>query len=615
MRLTKRVALVISFLLIYSHAIIASEIKLVSTVDKNVITSKDTISLAITISGLISPPHPNIPDLGNFSLIFGPSVSSSSTVINGVSIANWRFTYLLKPNFSGKHFIDAFTLRHNNKLYKSNTVVVDVVDSRVEEKKQNPQKPIDIDDLVFVDLTADKYKGYITEQIILSFKLFYKRGLTVANIKFSEPHIRNAIIEDLGQQRNYQVMRDGLIFNVVELRKIIFPVISGEIIIEPIKLGCSLILKRTLRGGHGFFSDPYNDTILNEMFDTRRDRIPITCESKKISLSIKQLPEKGKPADFKGSVGSYSFDVDLEPTVVNAGDPITLTMSVIGEGNIKAISEPVLHLLNDTDFKVYPSEVTYSQKKNNNGLTGIKIFSKVIEPQTYKIKKTPGISFSYFNSALDEYKTISYNPVPISVIAPAFEKPLHYIKGIHNLQEKMETNIISKDILPIMTNLTTFNHRLSFLYKNPHLVPLLLIPIMLLVFSLFFQRYRRRLKDDSISNVRNKRLQTTTIKMLVETESIANEIEPEKIYAIISKTLSEYLACKLETTTFSIEPNRVENLLHNHGLSNEAISKLIILLELCDYGRFACDTDSSKDVIFALTSAIELIKEFEKQLT
>ena len=68
------------------------------------------------------------------------------------------------------------------------------------------------------------------------------------------------------------------------------------------------------------------------------------------------MPEQGKPKEFNGAVGTYNMDVSIKTQHVKVGDPITISMSVYGEGNIQTINEPLLVLNNEKDFKLYPAE-------------------------------------------------------------------------------------------------------------------------------------------------------------------------------------------------------------------------------------------------------------------
>lgn len=60
-------------------------------------------------------------------------------------------------------------------------------------------------------------------------------------------------------------------------------------------------------------------------------------------LVVKPPPAAGKPETFAGAVGQgFSFEVSADRSVVQVGDPITLTLKIEGDGNMATIGLPKL---------------------------------------------------------------------------------------------------------------------------------------------------------------------------------------------------------------------------------------------------------------------------------
>ena len=91
------------------------------------------------------------------------------------------------------------------------------------------------------------------------------------------------------------------------------------------------------------------------------------------------------------------------------GDPITLKMTISGEGNFKTVNIPTLNF--GDAFKVYEPELQQDE--------GIKTFKQVIIPKSDTIKEIPEVRFSFFDTNLGRYSTITEGPVPIEVTALA----------------------------------------------------------------------------------------------------------------------------------------------------------------------------------------------------
>lgn len=596
-----------TFISIHSYA---EEIQLIASVDKVVLTTNDSLNLTIKIKGSANTPQPNLPNLNAFNMIFGPSVSTQTSIINGRVSVSKGFSYVLKPKSSGNFTIDSFVLQYQGKIYRSNTITVDVIDKGTGNPNQPKQdaRDITLDQKIFVEFTTDKQEAYTYEQVILTFKFFYQRGLPISDVEYVEPKIRNFIKEDMGQQRNYEVVRNGMIFNVIELKTALFPVVSGNLQINSAKLKCNIVVKTNNSQRRNTFGDSFFD----DFFGGNQTKYPLERGAEPIILSIKELPTEGKPDDFNGAVGIYDMECDMLPLKLSIGDPITLTMKVKGIGNLQTVSEPSLTRFNANDFKIYPSETTTKIIAKTKNIKGHRIFRKVIEPQEVNIKQTPAISFSFFNPDLEKYVTVTQDPFAIEVEASESEMPLRlYVRDIEANKDKV--SIITKDILPIMTNTSNFSNQKTLLYKSPITYAILIVPFIIVLASIVTQQRSKKLKTD-VSYARKRRAQSDAKKRLSEATRAMKEGSAQEFYSTLSVTIAEYIANKLNTTTATIAPNTIATLLGGKNISDETINKIIKLLELCDFGRFAKAAATKDTIQNALNTAEELITDLGKEL-
>ena len=190
---------------------------------------------------------------------------------------------------------------------------------------------------------------------------------------------------------------------------------------------------------------------------------------------------------------------------VKVGDPITLSMSVYGEGNIQTINEPLLSLDNEKDFKLYPAESNTQITNREELIRGRKVFSKVIEPQKTDLKSIPAIVFSFFDPRAGQYRTITKEPIPIAVEAGEQEMPIQLtLSGSNIASSKQQAQILTQDILPIMTNLSSLRNQGNRIYTNPLFIACLSIPAIAVIASFFVTRQKERLQTD-IGYARDKR--------------------------------------------------------------------------------------------------------------
>ncbi|GAN31647.1 MAG: protein BatD [Candidatus Brocadia sp. AMX2] len=588
----------------------AEDIRLTATVDQNVLTLDEQLKLTLTIHGTQDTLPPSFPSIDGFTLLFGPQISAQTRIINGDVSVNKGYTYVLQPTATGKFTIGASSVEYKGKVYSSHPIKVEVADAPRSSGSQSP----DLEKLVFVELSTDKTEAYLYEQVVLSFKFYFQKGLPVADIDYAAPAVKNFMEEKLGDQRQYEEIRDGIIYNVLELRMALFPMVSGELTISPAKLKCNLIVQHRRERRDAPSDNFFGDTFFDDFFGREQKRYPIERTTGSITLRIKSLPEQGKPMYFKGAVGTYHMEVSTKAQQVKVGDPITLSMSVYGEGNIQTINEPVLVLNREDDFKLYPAESNTQITNREELIRGRKVFNKVIEPQKADLKFTPAIVFSFFDPRAGQYKTITKEPFPIVVEAEEQEVPIQLTFSPDKLRPvKHQPQILTHDILPIMTNLSSLRDQGSLVYENPFIAACLSIPMIIVITSFFITKKKVRLQTD-IGYARNKRAHAAAKKRLKGAQTIFHQNLPTEFYSHLSKSMSDYLADKLNIPLASVTEDKVDALLKQRGVRDDITEEICRCMTDFDHRRFSRDGGSRDEMEHSLKLAEELIAKLERQL-
>ncbi len=169
------------------------------------------------------------------------------------------------------------------------------------------------------------------------------------------------------------------------------------------------------------------------------DAIPVTCRTKKVtrwsrslfgdltarsdapsfatgtplSFSVKPIPLEGRPASFAGAVGrGFSLDVSANRSMVRVGDPIALTLTLRGDGNLERISLPALgeQVGLPTDlFQVPAEEVagTYDGQA--------KQFKVNVRVKDSRVTQIPPLAFSWFDPTQGRFQTTQSKPIALQV--------------------------------------------------------------------------------------------------------------------------------------------------------------------------------------------------------
>ena len=588
----------------------AEDVSLTATIDRNSLTLNDRLQLTLTIHGTQDTSPPSFPAIDGFTLLFGPKISAQTSIINGVVSVSKGYTYVLQPAAKGRFTIGPSAVEYKGKVYSSSPVTVEVVDASSSPDSQAP----DLGKLVFVELRTGKNEAYIYEQVILAFRFYFQKGLPVADIDYVAPGTKNFMEEKLGDQRQYEEIRDGIVYNVLELRTALFPMVSGELPISPAKLKCNLILQQRREQRDSPLDSYFSDAFFDDFFGRGQKRYPVERATGSITVKVKPLPEQGKPKEFNGAVGTYNMDVAIKTQHVKVGDPITLSMSVYGEGNIQTINEPLLALNNEKDFKLYPAESNTQITHREELIRGRKVFSKVVEPQKTDLKSTPAIVFSFFDPRAGQYRTITKGPIPIVVEAGEQEMPIQLtLSGSTIASTKQQAQILTQDILPIMTNLSSLRNQGDRMYTSPFFIACLSIPAIAVIASFFVTRQKERLQTD-IGYARDKRAHAIVKKRLALAKSALSRNVPEEFYSSLSKSMAEYLADKFNISAASAIGDKVGILLKQRGVDDDIIGEVSRCLTDFDYRRFSKDGGTKEEMDHSLMLAERLITKLERQL-
>ncbi len=586
----------------------AKEIKITVSVDKNRVEVGSHFRLTVGVHGAFDSEIPEIIPPESFTLMYGPSVSTQTTIINNVVKVFRGFMYGFSPTETGKFEISPVTLKYKGKTYTSNSVRIEVVERTpyegvIDEKNDTSGRRVDINKMVFVELTTDKAEAYIYEEIVQSFKLYFQKGLPIDNLDYVAASTKSFLAEKLGEERRYEEVRDGILYNVIELRTALFPLVSGKIEIPSAKFKCNIIIRQQRNRGSMF----------DEFMGGGGRRYPVERSTEPVKLIIKPLPAVDKPENFTGAVGKYTMDVLAKPTKVKVGDPITLTINIRGEGNIQTIGEPLLAPDGMENFKAYDYEAKVTITDRGDGIKGEKLFNKVIEPQSEDNDVIPGISFSYFDPDLEKYKTLTYEPIPIEVEHSDIEIPIHLtLEGAG--MAKGQVKILTKDILPLMTDLYSFKNQGLAIYKRPFLLSIVfIIPIVIVVACTYVQRQRELLHTD-VGYARKKRAMAHAQKHLSNARELLQLDNPSEFYATLAGTILKHIADKLNVTPAAVTSDNIYDILGKRGVSSEVIKELRQCLESCDYGRFSSGQLSREQMESTLETAEKVIMHLEKQL-
>jgi hypothetical protein len=129
-------------------------------------------------------------------------------------------------------------------------------------------------------------------------------------------------------------------------------------------------------------------------------------------LEVAAIPGRQQPPSFGGGIGrGFTLEVTADRTVVQVGDPITLTFVLHGQG-LETASLPALDaegLLPADRFRV-PSATPTGELQGD-----AKRFTAVVRVLAEEVAEIPALAYSWFDPDAKRYETTHSRPIALSV--------------------------------------------------------------------------------------------------------------------------------------------------------------------------------------------------------
>ncbi|MCK4532959.1 protein BatD [bacterium] len=582
----------------------AQDISLSASIDENIISLDDQLTLKVSASGKTTKiPSPTLPDLPDFT-VYSSGRSQNVSLINGKFSSSVTFNYILSPRKAGKYTIPPITLSHKGTIYKTSSIDIEVTSSAAHYppyKSKPPQtsspreEHLERGEDLFITTSVDKKTSYVNEQIILSFK-FYRRVRLLSQPQYSPPDTTGFWFEDLPPQKNYDSMIKDRQYTVTEIKTALFPTSPGKYTIGSANLKCNI---------EDFSRDDFlGDSFFQSFFSGGKTK---TLKSSPIQIKVLPLPEKGKPENFTGAVGKYSVATSIDKDKIQVNQPITLTISISGKGNLKTISLPLIK--NIKNFKKYKTVSSLNLSKKNYTIKGSKTFTTMIVPQKAGEQTISMPSFSFFNPKAKKYKTINPSPIKIEVL-PASKEETSSLSTLPQFREGIK--ILGEDIRYIKTNINN-KRKVIFLYQSPLLIGFQLGAILILFLLRQYKKQTDRLNRD-IGYARKKQALKTVNHTLKKAKRMINLQNTKEFYSLLANGLLSYLGNKLNFAARGITREELSKQLKERNIPQDTINQCIKILENSDFARFASSKFNTEDLKNDYQETTKIIKQLEKLL-
>lgn len=590
-------SVVVFFLFLYSF--VAAQVKFEAQTDRDVYGLNERFPIAFSINNegdnFQGPKFPGFKAEGPF---INKGNQTSITIINGKMTQKREITtqvvYYLTPTKKGTFTIGSASIEFNGTVYKTVPIKITISDPiqmpSYPGQNQRQQQNYNFGEGIHLVGELSTKTAYVNEPVTVIYKLYFPYNSSVSNLRnFQAPKYQDFWSQyiDMKQLRAEKGKYNGKDYSVVALRKVIlYPLEAGSKRIEPFKIDV----------------DAEVPTGRSDWFG----RMEMTTVEKALStgmqtITVKPLPEKGKPASFTGAVGAFDFKVIPSKTKLKAGESLDLEVSVSGKGNLKLFTLPKPVVPNS--LEMYDPAHQENVQTPVTGMIGKVSDRYTIIPQfkgKYTIKP---ITFSYYDVKTSSYKTIASQEITIDVLEgdgvlaasnTKTNKQVIQKKQVFQYNKlKSEFDVKSKvDFLG------------SGLFYSLLIAPLLLIPVVVVL------RKQKEAKDADAFGNRVRKNNRLVKKYLSDAKKQMGDKVP--FYLAMEKALHNFLKAKLHIETVEMSKDNILELLQQKNANESSITQFMALMNDCEFARYAPATDTAMNNDF--DRAIEIITDLEKQL-
>ena len=347
--------------------------------------------------------------------------SKQFQMINGKTSSTVTYTYLVQGLAPGSYTIPPITVSASGTKTETKSISCTVKDSPLRTSSPGNSSASDsivkdgMGKIAFLKLIPDKTEGYVGEIIPARIEAYFNQRARVRITSLPAMKSDGVLIDPLKDEPAQRIETvNGIDYNVISWDTALTGIKEGTYDLEMgLDTTVQVQAQRQRRLPQGFEDDFFNDRFFNNFFNQYETR-PIRVVGTPVKMKIHDLPAEGKPENFSGAVGQFSFSLEVSPLSIGLGDPITLKMSIKGSGNFDNVKAP--SLTSEEGLKSYSPSASFTEGGGSH--RGEKIFEQAVVVTNSGLSRIPPVTFSYFDPEKEQYRTLFSDPVPVTVKSP-----------------------------------------------------------------------------------------------------------------------------------------------------------------------------------------------------
>ncbi|HET6439746.1 MAG TPA: BatD family protein [Anaeromyxobacter sp.] len=581
-------AALVAFTLLGAAGASAAEVNFHAGVDRTEIARDEVVELRVRLETPEAPSRLDLPATADFEVLGQARSNESSVSLGGGAGVLLRQAYTvawrLRPTRSGSLTVPAAIAVVRGRTYLTQPIVVTVAAAGTAPAPSAPPgggggrafHGWERDVLLQVEL--DRREGYVGEQVVAEFWLYSRQE--VVSYAGGGVNLDGFWKEDLETPSTLKPERrtlNGVPTGAYLVQRVaLFPTRSGELTVGSMELR-----NITVRLGGG-------SLLGGDLARVDRKSAPVT-------FHVKPLPT-GAPPDFEPvNVGTLSLAASAQPEQVAVGEPFTLRMAVSGDGNVRTLSPPHLHLI--PGARVFEPTTRDAVVERDRRLAGTRTEETVVVPGRAGELVIPPTEWPYFDPRAGQYRSVRTPELTVRVMPAVAGADPGATPG---------SNALAVGLRPIRTDLS-LSPRGPPAWERRWFLALLLLPPLGFVVATGAAALRARGSRSGKGAARGSRRRITIARRLSARGNAAAAL------AEVERALLGYASERLGRSAAGLTREALIGQLSRAGAHAPALRALDQALELVEVSRYGGGDVHGEEVLTAAERALSALEEADWQ--
>jgi len=207
--------------------------------------------------------------------------------------------------------------------------------------------------------------------------------------------------------------------------QVVFPLAAGRVVIPPASVE---------------FAVPTTFS-----FFSREERYALQSDS--VMMVVLPLPAEGRPADDQRVTGrGLVLALDVQPADPRVGEPLEVTTTVAGVGNVALWPEPSLRW--PPGFRPYPAEPEARIDWQGGRISGSKSFRYLVVPDSAGTFVLPELRYPYYDLGRGAYTVTGAAPRALVVAPGAEPRAARALPALAPVDGEAWTSALARDLFP-----------------------------------------------------------------------------------------------------------------------------------------------------------------------